>query len=164
MKKKNKKLEQLKLLYLFALGLGTLIIVPTHISPPPTFMYARFPYYLEMMGPFLGISWPLSFEIYHYVLYTLIIIVSLNVFGIIFYPKLRSIAIFSSLIGIFLIFPMVLFFFFVFLSVNAPTAVIYGLYSVVLLIVNWLTFKALIIEPQPSQTRPQPRLTWRKEA
>jgi len=104
----------------------------------------RFPHYLEMMEPFLGISWPLSFEIYHYALYALAIIGSLNVLGIIFYSKFKQITIVSSLIGLFLISLMVLFFFFIFINVNASTAVIYGLYSVILLIIDALTFKAVL--------------------
>ncbi len=138
-------MKRLKILYLLIFVLGGIIIIPTHIFQPPTFIYARFPHYLEMMKPFLGISWPLSFEIYHYVLYALAVIVSLNVLGIIS-PKFKKIAILSSLIGIFLISLMILFFFFVFLNVNAPTAITYGLYSVVLLIVDLLTFKTLITQ------------------
>ena len=141
---KNKKLEQLKFFYLSVLILGALIIAPTHIFPPPNFMYARFPHYLEMMGHFLGISWPTTFEIYHYVLYALVIIGSLNALGIIFYPKFKQITLISSLIGLFLISSIVLFFFFKFINVNAPTAIIYGLYSVVLLIADFLTFQTLI--------------------
>jgi|SRR3989344_826525 len=141
---KNKKLEQLKFLYLLVFVLGALIIAPTHIFPPPNFMYARFPHYLEMMKPFLGFSWPTTFEIYHYVLYALVIIGSLNALGIIFYPKFKQITLISSLIGLFLISSIVLFFFFKFINVNAPTAIIYGLYSVVLLIADFLTFQTLI--------------------
>ena len=140
----SEKLKQLKLLYLVIFALGTLIIVPTHIFPQPYFMYARFPHYLEMMGPVLGVSWPMSFEIYHYVLYILAVIISLNALGILFYPKFKNIAIFSSMIGIFLISLTILFFFFIFTSVNFSTAVVYGLYSVILLIVDILTFKVLI--------------------
>ena len=142
---KNKKLERLKIFYLLVFILGALIITPTHIFPQPYFMYARFPHYLEMMPPFLGVIWPMTFEIYHYVLYALIIIASFNVLGIIFYSKFKRAAIVSSLIGLLLITTMVLFFFFIFIRVNFPNAIIYGSYSVVLLIVDWLTFKALII-------------------
>src|SRR3989344_4198158 len=110
----SEKLRQLKTLYLFVFALGTIIIAPTHVFSPPAFMYARFPHYLEMMGPFLGVSWPMSFEIYHYVLYALIIVGSFNILGILFYPKFKNIAIISSLIGSFLIIPMILFFFFIF--------------------------------------------------
>lgn len=145
MKQKNKILEQLKISYLLVFVLGALIIAPTHVFPPPTFMYARFPHYLEIMGSFLGVSWPMTFEIYHYVLYALAIIGSLNILGIIF-PKFKKAALASSFIGLFLISLMVLFFFFVFLEVNASTAITYGFYSVVLLTVNLLTFKALITE------------------
>lgn len=106
-------------------------------------MYARFPHYLEMMRPFLGFSWPVTFEIYHYVLYALTAIASLNVLGIII-PKFKKTSIISSFTGIFLISSMVLFFFFIFLNVNASTAIVYGFYSVVLLIVDLLTLKALI--------------------
>lgn len=98
------------------------------------------------MEPFFGLTWPVTFEIYHYVLYVLSAIVSLNALGIIFYPKLKSIATFSSMIGIFLFTLMVLFFFFKFINVNASTAIIFGLYSVVLLILDWLTFKALVMK------------------
>lgn len=140
---KSKKLESLKLLYLLIFVLGVILIAPTHLFPPPYFMPLRFPHYLEMMKPFLGISWPASFKIYHNLLYILGVIISLNVLGIVFYPKLKKIAIFSSIIGIFLFSLIILFFFFVFLSVNALTSVIYGFYFIALLIVNILTFKAL---------------------
>lgn len=143
MKQKDNELEQLKSLYLFILILGALIIAPTHIFPQPTFMYARFPHYLEMMGPFLGFSWPATFEIYHYVLYILAIIGILNVLGIISYPKFKKITIASSLTGIIFIFLVILFLFFKFISVNALTAIIYGFYSIILLITNILTFKSL---------------------
>lgn len=138
-------MKQLKVLYLFIFILGAVIIVPTHIFPPPAFMYARFPHYLEMMKPFLGFSWPATFEIYHYVLYVLAIIGSLNVLGIISYPKFKKIAIASSLTGIFLFSLIVLFFFVKFISVNLPTAIIYGLYSIILLTADILTFKALML-------------------
>ena len=141
---KNKKLERLKIFYLLVFILGALIITPTHISPQPYFMYARFPHYLEMMPPFLGVSWPMSFEIYHYVIYVLVIIGSLNALGVILYPKLRRITLLSSLIGLFLISSMILFFFLQFINVNKSTAVIFGSYSVILLIVDWMTFKTLI--------------------
>lgn len=134
--------RRLKLLYLIVFVVGAIIIAPTHIFPIPTFMYARFPHYLEMMKPYFGVSWPTTFEIYHYVLYALGIIVSLNVLGIIF-TKFNKIALFSSLIGIFLISSMVLFFFFVFAHVNFQTSLIYGPYLVILLIIDFLTFKAL---------------------
>lgn len=144
MKQKNKKLEQLKFFYLSAFILGFLIIAPTHIFPPPTFMYARFPRYLEMMRSFLGFSWPATFEIYHYALYALAIIGALNVMGIIFYPMLRRIAAASSLTGVIFTSLIVLFFFLQFINVNVLTAVIYGSYFTVLLIANILTFKILI--------------------
>lgn len=143
--KQPSQLGLLKLYYLFILILTFILVVPAHLFPPPYFMPLRFPHYLEMMGPFLGVSWPLSFEIYHYGLYALAIIGSLNILGIFFYPKLKKLPVFSSLIGLFLIIPMVLFFFLIFLNVNAPTAIIYGLYSVVLLIIDVLTFKVLIM-------------------
>jgi len=139
-----KQIKLLKLFYLFILALTAILVVPTHIFPQPYFMSFRFPYYLEMMPIFLGVSWPMTFEIYHYVLYALAIIGSFNVLGIIFYPRFKQITLFSSLVGLFLISLMVLFFFFVFLRVNHSTAIIYGLYSVVLCIANFLTFKAFI--------------------
>lgn len=142
---KRKKLESLKLLYLFIFIVSVILVVPAHLFPSPFFMAFRFPHYLEKMQPFLGISWPLTFEIYHYGLYALATIGSLNVLGVLFYPKLRNAALFSSLIGIFFISLIVLFFFFVFLNVNASTAIIYGLYLVTLLIVDALTFKVLIM-------------------
>lgn len=145
---KQKNLEQLKPLYLFIFILSIVLVLPPHLFPPPFFMPFRFPHYLEMMPTFLGVSWPMTFEIYHYTLYILIIIGSINVLSILFYPKLRKTAIVSSLIGLFLVPLMILFFFLVFLNVNTLTAAIYGLYSIVLLIVDFLTLKAL---------------TWRKE-
>lgn len=142
--KKQKLLNKLKFFYLFVFALSALLIAPTHLFPQPYFMPFRFPHYLEKMGPFLGFSWPMTFEIYHYVLYALIIIVTLNILGIIFYPKFKRTAIISSLVGLFLIPLMILFFFFKFINVNASTVVIYGIYSVALLIVDILTFKTLL--------------------
>ncbi len=137
------KLRKLMSFYFFVFALGILIIAPTHIFPIPTFMYARFPHYLEMMEPFLGVSWPMSFEIYHDILYILAVIGTLNVLGIIFYPKFKRTAVVSSTIGLFLLSLMTIFFFFKFINVNVPTAITYGTYSVVLLIADILTFKAL---------------------
>lgn len=142
--KKQKSLTPLKVLHLFIFILGAMLVTPTHIFSQPHFMPLRFPHYLEMMEPFLRISWPLTFEIYHYVLLALAIILSINVLGIFFYPKFKQMAIASSLAGLFLISSLVLFFFFVFIHVNTSTAIIYGIYCVVLLIVNFLTFKTLI--------------------
>ena len=141
MDEKKIKLRKLILLYVFIYVLTVILVAPAHIFPQPYFMPLRFPHYLEMMKPFLGISWPMTFEIYHYVLYILAIIGNINVLGIISYPKFKRITLASSIVGLFLIISMVLFFFFIFLSVNASTALIYGLYCVVLLIANALTFK-----------------------
>lgn len=137
-------MKELKVLYLFIFVLGGVLVAPTHLFPPPSFMPLRFPHYLEMMRPFFGVSWPASFEIYHYAIYALVIIGCLNILGILFHSKLRSMAIFSSLIGLFLIPPIILFFFVQFINVNFSTSIIYGFYSVVLLIVDILTFKALL--------------------
>lgn len=139
----KKQLEKLKILYLLTFALGALIIIPTHIFPPPTFMYARFPHYLEKMPVFLGVSWPVTFEIYHWTLLIIGTIGVINILGLVF-SNMKSIAKISSLIGLFLFPLMILFFFFIFISINVLTAVIYGFYSVALLIMNWLTFKALI--------------------
>ncbi len=143
---KSKKLESLKLLYLLIFVLGIILVAPTHLFSPPYFMPLRFPHYLEMMPAFLGVSWPMSFEIYHYILYVLTSILSLNVLGIVFYPKLKKLAIFSSMIGTFLFSLIILFFFFIFLNVNVSTSIVYGIYFVILLIVDLLTLKALIKE------------------
>lgn len=141
--KKQELLSKLKIFYLFVFILSIIIIAPTHIFPQPTLMYARFPHYLEMMPPFLGVSWPMTFEIYHYVIYAFIIIGSLNVLGVA-YSKFKHVAIASSLVGLLLMSLIVVFFFFVFINVNAATAFIYGIYSMMLLIVNILTFKILL--------------------
>jgi len=146
MSKTKIELKKLIPLYIFVIILATILIAPTHIFPQPYFMYLRFPHYLEKMPIFLGVSWPMTFAIYHYVFYTLAVIGSFNVLGIIFYPRFKQIVLVSSLIGLFLMPLMVLFFFFVFINVNTLTAIIYGTYSVVLLIVDILTFKALIKE------------------
>lgn len=143
-----KHFKQLKILYLFVFVLGAILILPTHIFPQPYFMYARFPHYLEMMKPFLGVGWPATFEIYHYILYALAIIGSINAIGIIFYSKLKKIAFISSFLGLTLISLIILFLFFVFVNVNFSTAIIYGLYFAVLLIVDFLTLKLLITTEQ----------------
>lgn len=139
----SKQLLLLKLYYLFILILTIILILPTHVFPIPYFMPFRFPHYLEKMEPFLGISWPATFQIYHLTLLILAIIGSLNVLGIVFYPKWKSLAQISSFIGIFFFSLMSLFFFFLFINVNPLTSFIYGFYCIVLLIVDVLTFKAL---------------------
>ncbi len=138
---KNRKFERLKILYLFIFILTAIIVIPTHIFPQPYFMPFRFPHYLEAMRPFLGVSWPTSFEIYHYVLYTLVVIGSLNALGTVLYPKLNKAVIVSSLTGAIIIPLMILFFFFQFVKVNVSTAIIFGIYSVMLLTIDILTFK-----------------------
>ena len=140
--KKPKLLEQLKLLYIFIFALTIILVVPTHIFPPPSFENLRFPHYLEMMKPFLGISWPASFKIYHFILVLLALVGTLNVLGIIYYPKWKKIAYTSSFAGLFLIFFMLMFFLFLFINVNPTLSLIYSFYSLFLLIVDALTFYA----------------------
>lgn len=144
MKQKASQLKSIKLLCLFIFILTIILVAPTHIFPIPYFMPFRFPHYLEMMKPFLGISWPMTFEIYHLVLLILAIIGSVNVLGIVFYPKYRLLIRTSSLAGLFLTFTMSLFFLFLFIEVNPPTAIIYGLYSLLLLIANLLTLNVAV--------------------
>lgn len=144
----QKQLEQLKVFYLLVFGLGIALVAPTHIFPMPAFMYARFPHYLEMMPPLFGVKWPMTFEIYHYVLYILGVIISLNALGILVYPKFKNVAILSSIIGGFLISLIILFLFLIFLKVNVATTIAYGLYSLFLLTVDLLTFKFLIAGKQ----------------
>ena len=143
MNKKNKIIERLKVIYLLVLALGAAIIAPTHIFPQPYFMYARFPHYLEKMGPFLGITWPESFELYHRILYLLGIIISLNGIWILAFPRLKKVTVFSSLAGMLVFLFMILFFFFKFINVNVPDAVVLGIYSIILLITEVLIFKAV---------------------
>jgi hypothetical protein len=144
MDQKNNKVNKLKYGYLFAFCLTALIIAPTHIFPQPLFMYARFPHYLEMMQPILNISWPATFNLYHYTLYALSIILSINTLSVLFYPRLRQIAIISSSIGAVLLLLIVLFFIFVFTRVNLSVSIVYGLYSMILLVVDLLTLKILL--------------------
>ena len=143
MNKKNKIIERLKVIYLLVLVLGAAIIAPTHIFPQPYFMYARFPHYLEKMGPFLGITWPESFELYHRILYLLGITIGLNGIGILAFPKLKKVTVFSSLAGMLIFLLMILFFFFKFINVNVPDAVVLGLYSIILLVMEMLIFKVI---------------------
>ena len=143
MNQKPSQLKLLRLYYLFIFILTIILVLPTHIFPIPTFMPFRFPHYLEMMSPFLGVSWPMTFEIYHIVLLILAIIGSINILGIVYYPKWRMLARVSSFVGIILTLGMILFFLFPFMKVNPPTALIYGFYSVTLLIVNMLTLNVI---------------------
>lgn len=138
-----RQLKLLKLYYVFILILTIILVLPTHVSPIPSFMPLRFPHYLEMMEPFLGISWPATFEIYHLVILILAIIGSINILGIVFYPNWRLMTRISSLVGFFVTLVMVLFFLFFFMGLNPPTALIYGFYSITLLTVNILTFNAV---------------------
>jgi uncharacterized membrane protein YkgB len=95
------------------------------------------------MGPFLGITWPESFELYHRILYLLGIIISLNGIGILAFPRLKKVTVFSSLAGMLVFLFMILFFFFKFINVNVPDAVVLGIYSIILLITEVLIFKAV---------------------
>jgi hypothetical protein len=142
MKQRNNNHEQIKLFYVLAFTLGAIIIAPTHIFSPPSFMYARFPTYLKTMDPFFGVSWPATFELYHRVLYVLGIVISLNAIGILAYPKFKNITKISSFISIFLFSLIVLFFFIKFISVHAITAIVFGVYSLIWLALGLLTFRA----------------------
>jgi len=142
MKQKTRQLKLLKLYYLFTLILTIILVLPTHIFPQPLFMPLRFPHYLERMEPFWRISWPLSFEIYHYALIVIALIFSFNILGLTF-ARWRKIAIFSSAAGIPIFSVMILFFFFPFMEINQPTATIYSIYSLLLFIVNLSTFIVL---------------------
>lgn len=141
-------LKRLRMLHVFILFLTTIVfILPSHLFPQPYFMYSRFPYYLEMMGPFLGISWPLSFKIYHAILLSLAIIATLNMLGLT-YTNWKRAATVSSFLGVFLISFMVIFYLFFFIKVDLSTALTYGAYSVFLWIVNLLTLYSLTIYKQ----------------
>jgi prepilin signal peptidase PulO-like enzyme (type II secretory pathway) len=142
-KQKDKIIDRIKVIYILVLALGATIIAPTHIFPQPYFMYARFPHYLEKMGPFLGITWPESFELYHRILYLLSITISLNGIGILSFPRLKKVTVFSSLAGILIFLLMILFFFFKFINVNAADAVVLGVYSIILLTMEVLIFKSV---------------------
>lgn len=138
----QKKIHQLKILYLLVLVATLLLVGPTHLFSPPSFMPLRFAHYLEMMGPFLGVSWPMSFDVYHWILIILGIIGSLNILGITF-PKWRKAARTSSFLGLFFFGAITLFFLFPFMQTNSQTAFIYASYSFFLLIVDLLTFRFL---------------------
>ncbi len=142
MKQKLVQLKLLKLYYLFILILTIILVVPPHLFSPPLFMPLRFPHYLESMTPIVGISWPFSFEIYHWILVALTITVSINVLGVTF-SKARSIAKVSSFLGLFLIIAILLFLLFYFMKVSASTAIIYCIYFIFLLIADLLTFFVL---------------------
>lgn len=142
MNDKKLKFKKLLLSYLFAVILTIVLVGPAHLFPQPHFMPLRFPHYLEMMPAFLGFSWPTTFKIYHYCLYSLATIGILNILGLL-YPKLKQLAILSSSTGLILFSLMALFFFLVFIKINLLTAIIYGVYSLELLKVDFSTFKAL---------------------
>ena len=142
MKQKPNQLKTLKLCYLFILLLTIIFVGLTHLFPIPYFMPFRFPHYLERMKPLSGISWPMTFEIYHYTLIIISLIFSFNILGLTF-SKWREMAIFSSATGIPIFSAMILFFFFLFTQVNPPTAIIYGIYSLLLFIVNLSTLSIL---------------------
>ena len=139
----HKHLGSLKIFYLFILILTIILVFPAHIFSPPSFMPFRFPHYLEVMDPIWGIFWPMTFQIYHIVLLILAIIESINVLGIVFYPKWIQFAKASSFAGIILTLGMILFFLFPFMKVNPSTAFIYGIYSLLLFVVNLSTFISL---------------------
>lgn len=149
---KNKDLKQLAYYYLAIVILSVILIAPTHIFSPPLFMPLRFPYYLEKMQPFLGVAWPATFKIYHYVLYILSIVGVFNILGVFYYPKFKRIAIFSCWIGVFLLSAIFLFFLFVFIKINLSTSIIYGFYSLILLLIDKLTLKVLFKKQKEAST------------
>jgi hypothetical protein len=143
-KQTNIILNRLKIIYVLALGLGTLLIAPTHIFPSPYFMYARFPTHLETMEPFFELKWPATFEIYHNVLYVLSIIIALNGIGILMFPKFKNLTIFISIFGLIIFLLIAAFFFFIFIKVKILTAITFGLYSSILLFMELLILKAFV--------------------
>lgn len=134
--------SKLKFLYLLIFIITAILVLPPHLFPTPYLMFLRFPTHLESMGSFLSVSWPVTFEIYHWGLVVLTLIVSLNALGLTF-SKARSIAKVSSLLGLFIIAFIFLFFLFPFMKVSISTAIIYCIYFLFLLIVDLLTFFAL---------------------
>ena len=138
--KKQKKFKFLCLLY-FALFITIGIPVAlTHAFSPPSFDALRIPAYLRD----LRFPWPLSFDIYHLIIVTLSLIGSINILGITFYPRWKSIAKISSFFGSFLLLSILVFFASsLTMRANIQTALIYGSYVLFFLIVDLLTFLAL---------------------
>lgn len=144
MDEKKIKLGKLIPLYIFIYALTAILVLPPHTFPEPYFMFFRFPHYLEMMPQFLGVSWPMTFEIYHYGIYALIAIGIINTLGILFYPKMKKAVVFSSLAGIPLFSLFILFILLQFVKINLPTAFAYGIYSISLLTVDLITLKVFL--------------------
>ncbi len=140
------KFLQIAYLSLFAVGIG--IAIGNDIFHSPKFSVLKIPTYLKEVGPLIGISWPLSFDIYHGFLLVLAIIGSVNLYGInhIYKNQWRITAKFSSFIGLFVTWFMFVFFLYPLIlkytltSESSKTALAYCVLGFIFLITNALTF------------------------
>lgn len=124
------------------------LIAAMHTTPSPALAVFRIPQNLQEVGPYLGMSWPMSLRIYHFFLLFFFTTVLINGIGLskIPIPKWRSICKISSFFGMLLMWSATLFFLLSlslegnFHVTNLKTSLVYSIIAFTLFIVNLLTF------------------------
>ena len=119
-----------------------------HTVPAPALAVLRIPTNLREIGPSLGLTWPMSLEVYHVFLLLFFIVVILNGIGLyrLHIPKWQTICKLSSFLGLLLIWSIFIFFMLPlilesnFETKNLQTSLIYALLSFAFFIVDILTF------------------------
>lgn len=119
-----------------------------HVVPAPALALFRVPTNLREVGPFIGLSWPTSLDVYHIFLMLFFTVIILNGIGLyrLNIDKWRSVCKISSFLGLFLMWSVIMFFLFPLLvtaDINAlhlKTSLVYSLFAFVFFIVSLLTF------------------------
>lgn len=133
-------------IFIFAIGL----IIALHVIPAPALALFRVPTNLREIGPYLGLTWPTSLEVYHIFLILFFIVIILNGIGLhrLKIARWRSICKISSFLGLFLVWSVLMFFMFPLLvtadisAIHLKTSLIYTFFAFVFFIINLLTFFA----------------------
>ena len=143
----NKILQALYVfIFIFAIGL----IITLHVVPAPALALFRVPTNLREVGPFLGLSWPTSLEVYHVFLILFFTVIILNGIGLhrLKIPKWRSICKISSFLGLFLMWSVIMFFTFPLLinadlsAIHLKTSLIYTFFAFTFFVINLFTYFA----------------------
>lgn len=133
-------------IFIFAIGL----IYAMHTVPAPALALFRVPTNLREVGPFIGLTWPTSLEVYHIFLILFFTVIILNGIGLnrLKIAKWRSICKISSFLGLFLMWSVLMFFMFPLLvtadlsAIHLKTSLIYTFFAFLFFIINLLTYFA----------------------
>lgn len=133
-------------IFIFAIGL----IYVMHTVPPPALAFLRVPTNLREVGPYLGLTWPTSLEVYHIFLILFFTVIILNGIGLnrLKIAKWRSICKISSFLGLFLMWSVIMFFIFPLLvtadlsTMHLKTSLIYTFFAFFFFIINLFTYFA----------------------